>query len=102
MKYTITKLAKQFGLSKSTLLYYDDIGLLKPSYRTFKNYRIYGEKEYRRLKKISLLHQTGLSLNEIKKILDSEKSKSTEILEKRLEQIFVITLILILNRCLKC
>jgi DNA-binding transcriptional MerR regulator len=29
--YHITQLARQFGLSRSTLLYYDRIGLLSPA-----------------------------------------------------------------------
>ena len=38
---TIGKLARKFDLSRSTLLYYDRIGLLKPSGRTRANYRVY-------------------------------------------------------------
>ena len=38
---TITRLAKQFKLSRSTLLYYDRIGLLRPSGRSPSNYRLY-------------------------------------------------------------
>ena len=41
--YTIGQLAKQSGLSRSTLLYYDSIGLFSPSGRSRSNYRTYTE-----------------------------------------------------------
>ncbi len=37
---TVGKLAEDFGLSRSTLLYYDRIGLLQPAARTEKGYRV--------------------------------------------------------------
>jgi len=40
-RYPDSQLAGRFGLSRSTLLYYDSIGLLSPSERTASNYRLY-------------------------------------------------------------
>ena len=37
---TISQAAKKFKLSRSTLLYYDRIGLLRPTERTAAGYRI--------------------------------------------------------------
>ena len=37
--YSISKLCREFNLSRSTLLYYDTIGLLTASERTRVNYR---------------------------------------------------------------
>jgi len=39
--YSISKLARACGRSRSTLLYYDRLGLLKPSGRTGSGYRYY-------------------------------------------------------------
>src|SRR5262245_19662656 len=50
--YSISRLARAFGLSRSTLLYYDRIGLLAPSGRTGSGYRSYSEKDYRQLERI--------------------------------------------------
>ena len=47
--YTVGHLARSFGLSRSTLLYYDSIGLCKPSGRSAANYRTYTEKDRERL-----------------------------------------------------
>lgn len=84
---TISKLAARFGLSRSTLLYYDRIGLLKPSGRTSAGYRIYKEKDAARLERICAFRQTGLPLAEIRRVLDSPASELTAALERRLDQL---------------
>jgi len=47
--YSVSKLARAFGLSRSTLLCYDRLGLLPPSGRTGSGYRCYTDKDHRRL-----------------------------------------------------
>jgi DNA-binding transcriptional MerR regulator len=88
--HTIGRLAKRFKLSRSTLLYYDRIGLLTPSGRTGANYRMYAMEDVQRLEQICLYRQTGLSLLEIKYILDGSEhntmtDKTMGVLEKRLK-----------------
>ncbi|HPW52681.1 MAG TPA: MerR family DNA-binding transcriptional regulator, partial [Spirochaetota bacterium] len=39
--YTIGKLAKKYGISRSAILYYDSEGLLKPDQRLSNGYRLY-------------------------------------------------------------
>lgn len=82
--YTVGRLAKQFSLSRSTLLYYDRIGLLKPDGRTEGNYRRYTQADAKRLERICLYRRTGLKLDDIKGVLDSPQSGLKEVLEKRL------------------
>lgn len=86
---TIGKLSKEFKLSRSTLIYYDKIELLKPTGRTYSNYRVYFENDVEKLRKIEFYKKTGLSLEEIKDILKSDNKGIERILEKRLEQLDV-------------
>ncbi|MEM7126806.1 MAG: MerR family transcriptional regulator [Chloroflexota bacterium] len=86
---TIGKLAKQFNISRSTLLYYDKIGLLKPSGRTSADYRIYTHEDVDRMAQISLYKEAGLSLDEIAEILDSLDDQLSGVLERRLDQLNV-------------
>ncbi len=81
---TVGQLAKQAGLSRSTLLYYDSIGLLRPTGRSRANYRRYTEEDARRLEKIRLYRQMGLSTTLVAEILAAPKSGVRDILEKRL------------------
>ena len=65
---TVGELARSHGLSRSTLLYYDRIGLLKPSGRTPSGYREYTDRDEERLGQICLYRRTGLSLAEIRRL----------------------------------
>lgn len=83
--YTISQLARQFGLSRSTLLYYDRIGLLRAGTRSAAGYRLYGEAEVRRLERIRDLRRAGLSVESTARILASDSEPSAQMLEKRLK-----------------
>ncbi len=84
--YTIGQLAKEFGLSRSTLLYYDSIGLFSPSGRSSSNYRVYTKSDRDRLEQICTFRRTGLPLEEIDRVLKMRGSRGVvPILEKRLD-----------------
>jgi DNA-binding transcriptional MerR regulator len=68
--YTITQLARRFGLSRSTLLYYDRIGLLPPGGRGANDYRLYSEQDCARLERIRLYRQAGIALERIPALLE--------------------------------
>ena len=85
--YSISQLAKKFGLSRSTLLHYDAIGLLTPGMRTDSNYRVYTDTDYERLQRICSLRSTGISLGHIREIIDSDNTAVSCILQKRISQI---------------
>jgi MerR family transcriptional regulator, thiopeptide resistance regulator len=85
---TISSLGKTFGLSRSTLLYYDRLGLLKPSGRSGAGYRLYGPDDIERLEKICLYRQIGIPLGEIRTLLDtSGTTVPLEILQRRLRKL---------------
>lgn len=85
--YTINQLAKELNLSRSTLLYYDSIGLLNPSFRSTANYRQYSDQDRQRLEQICTYRKVGLTLKEISNILDASASVAALILQKRLEEL---------------
>ncbi len=66
---TIRQLAAQFGLSRSALLYYDRLGLLRPDYRTAAGHRLYSAADEARLARICELRTAGLPLGEIDAVL---------------------------------
>jgi DNA-binding transcriptional MerR regulator len=84
---TIGKLARRFGVSRSTLLYYDSIGLLSPSGRTEAGYRVYTDRETRRLEQIRTYRAAGIPLTEIREILAGKPSRLAAVLERRLRQL---------------
>ena len=84
---TISRLAKRFSLSRSTLLYYDRMGVLSPSGRTANGYRVYDEADAKRLESICLYRRAGLSLREIRQILDVPGGRVENALQNRLQEI---------------
>lgn len=84
--HSISKLARACGLSRSTLLYYDRLGLLKPSGRTGSGYRYYTDAGQRRLERIGHFRQAGLSLKEIRAVLSSNGKPGIRLLETRLRE----------------
>ncbi len=82
--YTIGQISKKYNISRSTLIYYDKIGLLSPSERTFANYRIYTDADNLRMEKIDTYKKAGVPLKDIGMILDSKNNIMVPALEKRL------------------
>lgn len=86
--YSIGELSKASGLSRSTLLYYDKIGLLQPSARSQANYRLYTQQDYERLQKVLHFRQAGIPLEAINELLTADnRTTITAALEKRLSDI---------------
>ena len=84
---TVGVLAREYGLSRSTLLYYDSLGLLSPSLHSKGEYRIYSDEDAKRLARICLYRQAGIPLREIARILDSPDTVFTDILRRRFAEL---------------
>lgn len=84
---TIGQLGRQYNLSRSTLLYYDRLGLLRPRNRSTSNYRIYSPADAERLRQICLFRRLGIPLKEIARVLDGAQStgQTASLLRRRLE-----------------
>lgn len=90
MEYTIKELTEMSGVTKRTLRYYDQIGLLC-SGRISNGYRVYGQAEVDRLQQILFYKELDVPLVEIEQILgapdyDREKALSkhlSELLQKK-------------------
>ncbi|MCB2211168.1 MerR family transcriptional regulator [bacterium] len=86
--FTVSKLARKHNLSRTTLLYYDRIGLLNPSVRTEKNYRLYSEDDDIRLARICRFRKLGLTLTQIQDLLaDEQSSQAAAMLEERFDSV---------------
>ena len=69
MEYTVNRLAQISGVSKRTLRYYDEIGLLRPERVNQNGYRIYGQMQVDLLQQILFYRELGLPLEEIREII---------------------------------
>ncbi len=80
----IEEVSKLSGVSKRTLQYYDDEGIL-PVKRSKNNYRLYDDETMERLWKILWYKEIGLDLKEIKLILEGMKQET--VIEEKVNKI---------------
>lgn len=84
---TVKELAALAQVSVRTLHFYDEIDLLKPSHVGGNGYRYYNEAALYRLQQILLYRETGVKLEQIKRILDDEKFDPEAALRQHREQL---------------
>jgi DNA-binding transcriptional MerR regulator len=66
----IGELTEQAGVTQRTVRYYESIGLLPPGEREGHGHHYYNEETLFRLRKIDQLKNLGLSLEEIRDVID--------------------------------
>jgi MerR family copper efflux transcriptional regulator len=76
--YRIGELAKLANVSSRTIDYYTSMGLIEPSERSAKNYRLYQDETLVRLKRIEQMKQEKYTLDEIREALDGWSKVTAE------------------------
>jgi DNA-binding transcriptional MerR regulator len=79
--FTISDLAQEFALTTRAIRFYEDEGLIAPT-RSGRN-RVYSARERTRLKLILRGKRLGLSLSEIREILDLYEADVDEVPQLR-------------------
>lgn len=87
MQLKVNELAKRTGISIRALHHYDHIGLLRPSRRSEKGFRLYSQDDVIRLHRIQTLKQLGCSLSDIMAILSNNKTSSLEIITRQIDSL---------------
>ena len=84
--YTIAELAREFGLTTRAIRFYEDHGLIAPT-RVGRN-RVYGNRDKVRLKLTLRGKRLGLSLSEIRELIDMyDAAKDERAQVERLQQV---------------
>lgn len=73
MNYTIKDVSAISGISKRTIRFYDEIGLLKPIALTESNYRIYDDTSLDILQQILIYKELDMDLKTIKAIINKSE-----------------------------
>lgn len=82
MKMQISEVCGLTGLSARTLHYYDEIGLLRPSFVAESRYRYYDEDDISRLQQIMFFRELEFPLKEISEIMNSPDYDREEALRR--------------------
>lgn len=69
---TIKDVEQQTGISKQNIRFYEKKGLLSPERKRENGYREYNQEDVYRLKEIFLYRKLGISLDDIKEILEGQ------------------------------
>ncbi|MGM9986108.1 MAG: MerR family transcriptional regulator [Bacillaceae bacterium] len=89
--FSIGVFSKINKVTTKTLRYYEEIGLLQPEYTDeHTRYRYYTTQQLPKLHKIMTLKQMGLSLTEIKEVIDREEAIEKILVAKEQEIIEVM------------
>ncbi len=83
-RYRITAVSRLMGITPRTLRYYDKMGLLKPSYRSTCDYRLYTSNDLYRLQHIIALKFLGFSLKKISTLTQKKSLHSIQLLETQI------------------
>ena len=79
---SVNEVSKLSGVSRRTLQYYDEIGLLPPSAVKASGYRQYDDESLRRLWNILFYKELGISLDDIRVLLENPKEMEKELLRQ--------------------
>ena len=80
--YRVSDICERVGISRSTVLYYERIGMISPSRERNNGYRLFSEQDFNQLILIRQLQKAGLSLKECKSFLAGQVD--AELLENRI------------------
>ena len=67
---TIAEVSKKFGISSTTLRYYEKIGLMNPVAKNISGHRDYQEPDLRRINFIKCMRTSGMTVEQIKTYVD--------------------------------
>lgn len=87
MEYTVKELAELAGVTRRTLRYYDEIGLLRPNYTNISGYRIYTQKEVDLLQQILFYRAMNMKLADIQKIISQPDFNLVKALEEHYREL---------------
>lgn len=85
--WKVGELSKLTGLTIRTLHHYDEIGLLRPAFRTDTGHRLYTEDDIIKLQQIMSLKELDFSLDEIKEFFENPEYNPKEVIEMQLERL---------------
>lgn len=86
--FTIGQFAKLHEINKKTLMWYDEIGILKPAVIKENGYRYYSYQQSSLLETILMLRELGVSLPDIQHFLQNRSARSLQsLLSEQIEEL---------------
>ena len=83
VELTVGEVAETFGVTVRTLHHYDKVGLVVPSERNHAGYRLYTGGDLARLSTVVTYRRLGLSLDEVRALLDGNGTPADHLRRQR-------------------
>lgn len=80
---TVGEVADLLGISVRTLHHWESRGLVSPEERSWSNYRLYSNDDVARLQRALVYRATGMALDDIARLLDSNDDASSHLRRQR-------------------
>ncbi|MBR8878344.1 MerR family transcriptional regulator, partial [Staphylococcus aureus] len=84
--YTLKDIIEITGVTKRTLHYYDEIGLLVPD-KNDKNYRVYKQQDLEKLQKILILKSFDFDIAKIKQYISYDNEQMRQLLSEQVSKL---------------
>lgn len=84
--YTLKDIIEITGVTKRTLHYYDEIGLLVPN-KNDKNYRVYKQQDLEKLQKILILKSFDFDISKIKQYISYDNEQLRKLLSEQVSKL---------------
>ena len=86
--YSVGDVCALLGMTRKTLFYYDRTGLAKPTERIgSQGYKVYDEAALNRLRRIAAYRQAGLTIEEVRSLLNPDCPDEIQLLTDALERL---------------
>ena len=86
--YSVGDVCALLGMTRKTLFYYDRTGLAKPTERIGpQGYKVYDEGALNRLRRIAAYRQAGLTIEEVRSLLNPDCPDEIRLLTDALERL---------------
>ena len=86
--YSVGDVCALLGMTRKTLFYYDRTGLAKPTERIGpQGYKVYDEAALNRLRRIAAYRQAGLTIEEVRSLLNPYCPDEIQLLTGALERL---------------
>ena len=86
--FTIGQFAKIHGVTKKTLMWYDEVDLMKPSLIGENGYRYYSYQQSSALETILMLRELDVSIEEIKRFMQNRSAAGMEqLLHEKIDEL---------------
>ncbi len=86
MKMTLRELCAEVGVSRRAVQGYEKLGLVAPSEKNKYGHLLYDEKAVARVRLIHFYQETGLSLQEIRRLIDAPSAAKKTALNAQLKK----------------